>query len=87
MKITAAAVKQSSTTLLPPNSVLIVTRSGILRKYLPVSKNTKSMAINQDIKALIPNNKVASDYMLHVYHSKNSGPAILRRSGPLLHRP
>jgi len=21
------------------------------------------------------------------YHSKNSGPAILRRSGPLLHRP
>src|SRR5258708_5599351 len=50
LKITEAAVKRSSATLLPSNSVLIVTRSGILRKYLPVSQNTRPIAINQDIK-------------------------------------
>ncbi|SDX63518.1 type I restriction enzyme, S subunit [Collimonas sp. OK242] len=75
MKITEAAVKQSSTTLLPPNSVLIVTRSGILRRYLPVSKNTKPIAINQDIKAVIPGVKVDSDYLLHVL--VGSGQRIL----------
>ncbi len=66
MKVTNVAIKQSATTLLPPNSILIVTRSGILRRYLPVAKNTKPMAINQDIKALIPNDDIHADFILHV---------------------
>jgi type I restriction enzyme S subunit len=40
MKITDSAVKEASATLLPPNSIIVVTRSGILRKYLPVAKNS-----------------------------------------------
>lgn len=75
LKITDTAVKQSMTALIPPNSILVVTRSGILRRYLPVSKNTKPLAINQDIKALIPNRSVNSDYLLHVLVS--NGPRIL----------
>lgn len=66
MKITELAVRESSTTLLPSNSIMIVTRSGILRKYLPVAKNTRPVAINQDIKGLIPNSSVLPDYLLHV---------------------
>ena len=66
MKITEIAVKQSSTTLLPANSVMVVTRSGILRKFLPVAKNLIPIAINQDIKALIPDESAVSDYLLHV---------------------
>jgi type I restriction enzyme S subunit len=38
MKITESAVKETSATLLPPNSIMFVTRSGILRKYLPRRK-------------------------------------------------
>lgn len=64
--ITALAVKSGTTTLLPANSIVIVTRSGILRKYLPVAMNMIPMAINQDIKALIPNEKVIPTYLLHV---------------------
>lgn len=63
--ITAAAIKQGITTLLPANSIVVVTRSGILRKYLPVAMNMIPMAINQDIKALIPNDQVISSYLLH----------------------
>lgn len=75
LKITEAAVKQSSTTLLPTNSVMMVTRSGILRKYLPVAKNTRPIAINQDIKAVIPGAKVDADFLLHAL--VDSGPRIL----------
>jgi len=75
MKITKYAVQNSSTTLLPPHSVVIVTRSGILRKYLPVAKNTIPLAINQDIKALISTNDHVPDYLLHLVQW--SGPRIL----------
>jgi type I restriction enzyme S subunit len=77
MKITSHAVKNSSTTLLPANSIVIVTRSGILRKYLPVAKNVLPLAINQDIKALIPAANHVPDYLLHLLLW--SGPQILAR--------
>lgn len=71
--ITRVAVQQSSTTLVEPNSLLIVTRSGILRRYLPVALNEVPMAINQDIKAIIPNSLVSSEFLLHVltYQGRN----------------
>lgn len=75
MKITESAVKETSTTLLPSNSIMIVTRSGILRKYLPVAMNTRPLAINQDIKALMPNSLALSEYLLHVLIG--NGPRIL----------
>lgn len=52
-KITLAAVQSSATSLIPARSVLIVTRSGILRHSLPVAVNTREVAINQDLKALV----------------------------------
>jgi len=70
--ITEIAVKQSNTTLLQEGAILIVTRSGILRKYLPVAKNTMPVAINQDIKALIPNSQVSADYLLQVLSARGS---------------
>ncbi len=75
MKITSAAIKLSSTTLLPPNSIMIVTRSGILRRYLPVAKNTVPIAINQDIKGLITNDNVVTEFVLH--QLINNGGRIL----------
>jgi type I restriction enzyme, S subunit len=59
------AVKQRTTTLLPAKSIIVVTRSGILRKYLPVAMNMIPMAINQDIKALLPNDLVLPEFLLH----------------------
>jgi type I restriction enzyme S subunit len=34
-------------------------------RYLPVAKNTVPIAINQDIKALITNDNVVADFVLH----------------------
>lgn len=63
--ITDVAVKEGKTTFLPPRCIVVVTRSGILRRYLPVAMNILPMAINQDIKALIPSDKFSPLYLLH----------------------
>ncbi len=63
--LTEYAIRSGATTLLPPNSIVVVTRSGILRKYLPVAINIVPMAINQDIKAIVPHDHISSDYLLH----------------------
>jgi len=75
--ISEYAVRQGATTLIPERSIIVVTRSGILRKYLPVAMNMVSMAINQDIKALMPNKHVLPDYLLHSLIS--NGDRILAR--------
>lgn len=52
--ITPAAISESATRLIPSGSVLVVTRSGILRHSLPVAVNAIPAALNQDLKALTP---------------------------------
>jgi len=49
--ITVDAVKKSATNMVPPCSVLMVVRSGILKHSLPVALNTVPVALNQDMKA------------------------------------
>jgi len=63
--VTAHAVRHGAAVVVPANSIVLVTRSGILRKYLPVALTLTPMAINQDIKALIPNETVSADFLLH----------------------
>jgi len=41
-------------TLVPENSVLVVVRSGILSRTLPVALNAVAMTINQDMRAFVP---------------------------------
>lgn len=61
--ISESAVKQSSTKLIPVNSVLIVVRGMILSHSFPVAINTEIVTINQDMKALIPNVKISFEYL------------------------
>jgi type I restriction enzyme S subunit len=61
--ITEKAVKESATTLLPAGSVLIVTRSGILRHTFPVAVTDVPVTINQDLKALVPSEGVDAKYV------------------------
>jgi len=75
--VSELAIKQKATTLIPPHSIVVVTRSGILRKYLPVATNVVPMAINQDIKALIPTDCAETSYLLHILDF--SGDEILAR--------
>ena len=52
--ITPDSIAQSSTKLIPANSVLMVMRSGILRRTLPISMVQHEVTINQDLQALTP---------------------------------
>ncbi|HBN6701594.1 TPA: restriction endonuclease subunit S [Elizabethkingia anophelis] len=54
MKITEKAIQKSTAKLIPINSVLIVGRSGILKRTLPIAINTTELTVNQDMKVLIP---------------------------------
>jgi len=63
--VTQEALKDNATTLVPADSVIFVMRSGILRRYLPVAIDVVPMAINQDIKALLPNELASDDYLLY----------------------
>ncbi|MFN8278786.1 MAG: restriction endonuclease subunit S [Saprospiraceae bacterium] len=59
-KITKQAIEKSSAKMISANSVLIVVRSGILRRTLPVSYVEKDVTVNQDMQAITPysmNNK------------------------------
>lgn len=56
--ITQKAIDEKTTKLIGSGIPLIVSRSGILARRFPISITTKSMAINQDIKALVFNRKL-----------------------------
>ncbi len=53
-RITEEAVEKSSAKWIAPGSILFVTRSGILRRKLPVGLTKSKVTVNQDIKAFTP---------------------------------
>lgn len=57
--ISEEAVRSSATRVVPPNTILVVARSGILVRRLPVALTAVSMAFNQDIKAIVVDESVA----------------------------
>lgn len=71
-RVTERAISESSARLVPKNSVVVVTRSGILRRFLPVCLLTEPVAINQDIKALIPNKPSIGGFVTQslIYHNE-----------------
>ena len=62
--ITEAAVRESATNLVPAGSILMVTRSGILRHTFPVAVADVPVALNQDLKALLPKPGIIPKYIL-----------------------
>ena len=61
--ITEKAVKESSTNIVEPNSLLMVVRSGILQRTIPIAINTVPVTMNQDMKALKLGKRVLVEYL------------------------
>ena len=61
--ITTDGLKKSATKLIAPGAVLLVMRSGILRHSIPVAINRVSVALNQDMRALIPLPQVEARFL------------------------
>ena len=74
-KITPEAIENSAAALIPEDSLLIVVRSGILARTIPVAITQKQLAVNQDIKALVPGKKVDCHYLY--YFLRWAEPALL----------
>ena len=73
--ITEEAIANSTTNLVPVNSVLMVIRSGILKHTLPVAINSVPVAINQDMKAFVPNSNILTEFLM--YYFKAIEPDVL----------
>ena len=52
-KITEVAVEETSVSRVAPGALLMVVRSGILQRTIPVAMNTVTVTLNQDMKALL----------------------------------
>jgi len=63
--ITNEAVSASATKIIPKESVVMVTRSGILRHTFPVAVNIVEAALNQDLKALAPYEGMSAKYIAY----------------------
>ncbi len=68
--ISTEALKQSTTNLIRPGAVFIVVRSGILRHSIPVAINHVPVTINQDIKAILPQKELLSQFLASFIHSQ-----------------
>ena len=63
--ITEEAIAETSVPLIPPDSVIVVIRSGILRRFLPVARCSRTVAINQDLRALHPGPHHDPAFLVH----------------------
>lgn len=71
LKISEAALKASPAKLIPTNSVLFVVRGSILFKRVPVAVNRIVCTINQDMKAIVPDDDILADYLAMMMRAMN----------------
>lgn len=74
--ITEEAVSASATSIVSPGALLMVVRSGILRRTIPVAINVVEVALNQDMKALRPRAGVVTSDYLRALVQGNEGALI-----------
>jgi type I restriction enzyme, S subunit len=69
--ISETAVRESATQVVPAGSVLIVVRSGILVRRFPISVARTPVALNQDLKALLPGGALIPDFLAYALEAKS----------------
>ncbi|WP_073845074.1 restriction endonuclease subunit S [Amycolatopsis sp. CB00013] len=77
--ITELALTKSSAKLVPAGSVAFVMRSNILRRRLPIGLVPFEVALNQDMRAVVPHSGVLPEYLAHVCHAR--AQTILSHAG------
>lgn len=71
-KITELGVTSSSASIIQPNRVLIVMRSGILKHTIPVGINLVATTVNQDIKALDVSRELLPKFFMRLVQGLNT---------------
>jgi type I restriction enzyme S subunit len=68
---------KSEAHVIDTGAVLVVVRSGILRHSIPVAINRRRVALNQDMKALMPGPEVTAEYLKYLVVG-NEGPLLVQ---------
>ncbi len=84
--ISQEAIDGSATSLIPKDSVLMVVRSGILARTVPIAVTGRDLTINQDLKALCPNGAVRAQFLYHLLDSKMDVLLSMVSRGATVHR-
>ena len=84
--ISQEAIDGSATSLIPKDSVLMVVRSGILARIVPIAITGRNLTINQDLKALCPNRTLDARFLYHLLDSKMEELLSLVSRGATVHR-
>lgn len=71
LKISESALRASPAKLIPQNSVLFVVRGSILFKRVPVAVNRVVCTINQDMKAIVPDDDILPEYLAMMMRATN----------------
>lgn len=72
VSITEAGLNNSAARLVPPNSILVVVRSGVLKHTVPIAITRVPVTVNQDMKALVCSEAVNPDYAARFLKSQSS---------------
>jgi type I restriction enzyme S subunit len=75
--ITKEAIENSAASLIPEGAILVVVRSGILARTIPIAMTTRELAVNQDIKAICPQKGLDGHFLL--YYLQSSEQRVLQR--------
>lgn len=76
--ITQEAIKQSATKLVPAGTILVVVKSKILLRYLPVLTTSVPACFGQDLKGIIPHNLSLTTYIAR--HIRVGQRSLLERA-------
>ncbi len=80
--ITELALEEGAATLLDVGAVLVVVRGMILARIFPVALTREKMAINQDLKAVIPGERLAANFLaLYLRGTANESLCRLDEAG------
>jgi type I restriction enzyme S subunit len=84
--ITHEAIARSATSLIPKDSILIVVRSGILARTVPIAMTGRELAINQDLKALCPADSIRPLFLYYLLCSQMDSLLAMVSRGATVHR-
>lgn len=84
--ISHEAIDGSATSLIPKDSVLIVVRSGILARMVPIAITGRELTINQDLKALCPKGVINARFLYYLLHSRMDELLSIVSRGATVHR-
>lgn len=79
--VTSEALADSASSLVEAGSVLVVVRSGILRRCIPVAMNTVAVALNQDMKAFQAHKVDARFLMFFILGNQEQLLILWRKQG------